>query len=94
MAQELYDQRIHSIDDICWTLGVSRPTPYRVISVRKWRNGQEPDGTDFVCMVDLAQDVGIVRIEDGILPFDQFGVLQPRARSRIFPSGCLIACFR
>ena len=35
MAQELYDQRTHSINDICQTLGVSRATLYRSIEIRK-----------------------------------------------------------
>ena len=34
MAQALYDQGTHSIDDICQTLGVSRATLYRVIKVK------------------------------------------------------------
>ena len=35
MAQDLYDQGTHSINDICQTLGISRATLYRVINPRK-----------------------------------------------------------
>jgi DNA invertase Pin-like site-specific DNA recombinase len=35
MAQSLYDQGTHSIDDICQMVGVSRATLYRVITVPK-----------------------------------------------------------
>ena len=75
MAQELYDQRIHSIDDICWTLGSVPPDAVSGDQCAKMEERTRTGMYSFVCMVDLAQDVGIVRIEDGILPFDQFGVL-------------------
>ena len=35
MAQALYDAGEHSIHDICQTLGVSRATLYRVITIRR-----------------------------------------------------------
>jgi len=37
MAQSLYNEGTHSIDDICQTLGVSRATLYRVITTRSTR---------------------------------------------------------
>ncbi len=37
MAQALYDDGTHSIDDICQTLGISRATLYRVINTRDSR---------------------------------------------------------
>jgi predicted DNA-binding transcriptional regulator AlpA len=37
MAQALYDDGTHSIDDICQILGVARATLYRAITIRaRW----------------------------------------------------------
>jgi DNA invertase Pin-like site-specific DNA recombinase len=42
MAQALYNEETHSINDICQTLGVSRATLYRVIRSRE--QGTQADG--------------------------------------------------
>jgi DNA invertase Pin-like site-specific DNA recombinase len=59
MAQALYPDGSHSIEDICRTLGISRATLYRVITPREreqhvgWTHGLALDSLRVVLAWDL-----------------------------------------